>query len=714
VTPARRERLVRAGWIALWLALAAPAVWQLAMLVHAIGGRFSYPYDLEWMEGGLLQHAQRISDGQGIYVAPSIDFIPYLYTPLYPGLIAFLGGAFGIGYQLGRALSILSLLGIAGVAFSSIARWGPLGRWSPIPRATAAPGSGRSDPGVGAGPRWVGAALALGVFAACYPFVEGWYDLVRADTMFLFMVTAGTLACGRWARAGVGGNGDALMMAAAAIGVLAFFAKQTGVIYVGWGGVVILASWAPQLGRRAGMIDALRRLAVYTLTAAVLGLGGVYLLDRITHGWFWIYVFKIHQAHDFNMDRFWASFGHILWHFPALTIAIAVTLIAVTATAILRPGPGRRLPEASGGFLLWTATYAVSTVVGAIGWGTEFAHFNAFMPALLHGALAIGAAVPALAGCARVWARDHRLAHLAGPGAAAAVALAGAITLARAGWEPRKYIPRDADRAAGAALVARIASIDGDVWVPSHPWYAHLAGKRMFVHRMGIKDVTARHPRPVIGLDAALHDHRFAAIVLDHHDVHQEIPGFTSQYRTDLALPGGERPRVYTGAPVVPEAIWIPAVKEKPPFGVRVLFDFESGRWDGWETRGNAWGRTPANGAVTGQAVVGGFGGRFFATSMRGGEKATGTLMSKPFSIDGHKISLRIGGGTSDRLRVELRVDGHTVRRASASTPVSERLAEITWDVSDLFERTGQIVAIDDDDSTSWAHLNVDEIWLWP
>jgi hypothetical protein len=758
----------KTAWVALWIALAIPALWQLGLLARAIGGRFLYPYDLEWMEGGLLQHAQRIADGQGLYVAPSIDFIPYLYTPLYPGLISLLGSVFGISYQLGRALSILALLGITAVTIAAIVRWRPriLARFAIVPNssATAADGAGR-------GPRWVGAALALGVFAAGYPYVEGWYDLVRADTLFLFLITAGVLAASRWARAGIAGNGDALMMAAGALMTLAFFTKQTGVIYVLWCGVIIVAGWVPDFappgrgrrvmlyaaigtavaiiggiavglatgawsrgalagvaafvlgngtmlaiaGRRPAVGGALRRILVYGLTAAVIGLGGVLMLDRVTHHWFWIYTFKIHQAHDFGMHRFWESFGHILWHWPALTISIGVTLVAVIATAIWRPAsPGRRLPTGGSAFLLWTATYAVSTIVGAIGYGTEFAHFNAFMPALLHGALAFGAAVPALAGCARAWTGDRPEARHAPTVAAVAVALAGGITLIKGTWDPTRYIPRDADEAAGAALIKRISSIEGDVWIPSHPWYAHLAGKRMFAHRMGIKDVTARKPRPVIGLDTALRGHRFAAIVLDQRDVHQEVPGFMSAYRTDVALPGRERPRVYTGAPVMPEAVWIPAIKEQAPFGVRVLFDFETGRFDGWEIQGDAWGRAAANGAVTGQAVVGGFGGRFFATSMRGGEKATGTLVSQPFVIDGSKITLRVGGGISDDLRIELRVDGRMVRRAVAASPVGERLTEITWDVAELRDQTARIAAVDNNATNSWAHLNFDEVWLWP
>ena len=109
-------RVQRALWMALWLAFAIPAIYQVVLLVTAVGGRFGYPYDLEWMEGGLLQHAQRISDNQGIYVPPSVDFIPYLYTPLYPGLVAFLGGATRETVPLFAALWAWSPLPLVGLA----------------------------------------------------------------------------------------------------------------------------------------------------------------------------------------------------------------------------------------------------------------------------------------------------------------------------------------------------------------------------------------------------------------------------------------------------------------------------------------------------------------------------------------------------------------------------------------------------------------------
>ncbi|MEJ7597180.1 MAG: hypothetical protein WKG01_04655 [Kofleriaceae bacterium] len=449
---------------ALWIVVAAPAVYQLVLLATAIGGRYGYPYDLEWMEGGLLHHAQRIRDGNGIYVPPSVDFIPYLYTPLYPTLIAL----FGVTYQVGRALSVVALLGIGVTAMMSLA--------------------GRRHLHVHRGPAIAGAVLALGLFAAVYPYVEGWFDLVRADTLYLFMVTAGLAALPRWARNGHGVTGHARVAAGAAILALAFYCKQTGVMYVGLGGIVVL-------------ITAWRRAPVYAITAAVIGLGGTALLNARTDGWFWTYVSKIHRAHDFNTDRFVKSFGNILWHFPALTLVVVLALVAVLATTILEWRAKRQpvVPPHAGPLLLWSSAYAVSTVVGAIGWGTEFAHFNAYMPAFLHGALAAGAALPAIQACARLWWRDRPHPTVFSTAVTAVFAIPLAITCFTHRWSPLKFMPTDADVAAGDSLIARIRGIDGEVWMPSHPWYLQLAGKTPRVHRMGIKDVTMRQPRVVEG-----------------------------------------------------------------------------------------------------------------------------------------------------------------------------------------------------------------------
>src|SRR4029434_11231776 len=111
---------------------------------------------------------------------------------------------------------------------------------------------------------------------------------------------------------------------------------------------------------------------LYCAIAGLIGLGGSWLFNRASGGWFWTYAFEVHQTHDFSYDRFWASFGHILGQFPVMTAIIASGLAATGATWYFS---GSR-PPGCGALLYWSPIFLLSMVVGAIGWGTQWAHFN--------------------------------------------------------------------------------------------------------------------------------------------------------------------------------------------------------------------------------------------------------------------------------------------------------------------------------------------------
>ena len=684
------ERLLRLG---MWLVLAAPGIYQIALLAWTIAHRYAYPYDLEWMEGGVLHGAYRVASGDGLYPAPSPDYIPFLYTPLYPGLMAALGSVFDISYQLGRAISIASLVGLGLVALAQ-------GRAAMPDRPAAG---------------LTGAVLGLGVFAAAYPFTGAWYDLVRADTLALLLITGGLYGVMRWGKAGTGVMAHARVALAATLLALAFFAKQTGVVYVAAAvPIIVVLDW--------------RRAPTFIVTAGVIGLGGSWLFQRATGGWFWFYIRDLHQAHDWNLDRFWRSFDLILFHTRGATAVLALGLAVVAVCALVR----RQVPPAARMLLAWTYIYMVSTLVGALGWGTQYAHYNAYMPAFLHGGLAVGLTLPAIIACVELLLDHPRRGQRTVPIAtiiAVVVAAGLGLQLYQARWSPRPFIPTRRDRAAGDELIARLRDLPGEVWVPSHPWYAHLAGKRMYVHRMGVKDVTTlwttagtTYDRLVRGyrfdnvaLAAALRRRQWAALVLDNRDVHQEIAAVVAHYRLDDAIPGSARPRLFSGAAtVVPDSIWVPAGKAALPPGVRVLFDFEDGGYGQWTVMGSAWDGGPVMREVAGQAQVYRFGGRWFATSMHGGDTATGTLISPPVVLDGARLTMRLAGGASDSgLRAELRVDGVVVRTAAPAGPPVDRLSEISWDVGDLRGRTATIALVDSSAARA-GHLDVDEIWLWP
>ena len=62
-------------------------------------------------KGRPLSDVLRLLDGKPLYPPPSVDFIPFLYTPLYPALLALGAKVAGLGYTLGRAVSIASYVG---------------------------------------------------------------------------------------------------------------------------------------------------------------------------------------------------------------------------------------------------------------------------------------------------------------------------------------------------------------------------------------------------------------------------------------------------------------------------------------------------------------------------------------------------------------------------------------------------------------------------
>jgi hypothetical protein len=214
-------------------------------------------------------------------------------------------------------------------------------------------------------------------------------------------------------------------------------------------------------------------------------------------------------------------------------------------------------------------------------------------------------------------------------------------------------------------------------------------------------------------IEPVLRAHRFAAIVLDNRDLHLDGGWFAAHYRPDDLVPSTAQPRLYSGARVVPDSIWVPAGPTAPPPGADALFDFEDPHFEGWTIHGAAWGNGPVASELAGQGLVRRFSGRRFTTSFHGGDQATGTLLSPPFLLEGSRMTLRLGGGAdSGKLRVELRVNGKPVRSVSPTAPSSERLSDAAWNIADLRGETATLALIDDEIG-AWGHLNVDEVWIW-
>jgi len=143
-----------------------------------------------------------------------------------------------------------------------------------------------------------------------------------------------------------------------------------------------------------------------------------------------------------------------------------------------------------------------------------------------------------------------------------------------------------------------------------------------------------------------------------------------------------------------------------------LIADFEADTWAPWMATGEAFGSAPARGALPGQMHVDGFRGKGLVNSFVKGDDSTGSLTSPQFRIERKFIAFLIGGGRSEKLAMQLVVDGKVVRTASGANDKpggSEALAQESWDVTEFAGRSATLRIVDDAKG-SWGHLNVDHI----
>src|SRR6476619_1878667 len=98
------QQVARAAW---WIVIGL-AAWYIASFVWIAISTVNYPFQLEWLEGGTVDVIQRVVTGRGIYVEPSLEYVPYVYMPLYYWLAALVTEVVGIGLLAPRLVSLVS------------------------------------------------------------------------------------------------------------------------------------------------------------------------------------------------------------------------------------------------------------------------------------------------------------------------------------------------------------------------------------------------------------------------------------------------------------------------------------------------------------------------------------------------------------------------------------------------------------------------------
>ncbi|HEX6271413.1 MAG TPA: glycosyltransferase family 39 protein [Polyangiaceae bacterium] len=463
--------------------------------------RLGYPFELEWMEGGMLAHVQRLLEGKALYPEPSPEFVPFIYGPLYSYAGALAACVTGPNLFSLRLVSFLSTLVLLAFLYRIVA--------------------------YETGSRLFG-LVAPCLFVATFDKSGGWFDLARVDSFALAWL-AGAVDVTRRARL------DRHFVAAGALLAGAALAKQTCVVLF-----PTLAWWAFASGRW-------RALAAFAGTSVALGFAwSLYELVR-SDGWFLYYAVELPLLHGTkNREHLVTEF----WRSEIAGVLPVATGVALLSSALLPrlPRPGAFAFHGAVSASLLLGSYASRLHMGS--------YLNDLMPA--YAALSVVTALGLFALGAGCEARSRSTWQ-------AAVALSLLAQLALLTYDRREHLPKTGSRRAGFELVERLRREPRDVLVVDHPQLAVLAGKSSYAHQMANVDIFAASgdPRGVReGLRerwrALFAAHHFSKVVIDN-DFYVFRPELEAHYRRVEDLP--IRPGVLlavTGAEIGPRQVYVP------------------------------------------------------------------------------------------------------------------------------------------------------------
>ncbi|MBW2464284.1 MAG: glycosyltransferase family 39 protein [Deltaproteobacteria bacterium] len=489
--------------------LEAVALAGLGVLAAYVVGRYfwvawetlAYPYHLEWMEGGVLETAVRLREGLSIYPEPSIDYVGYLYTPLYFAATAVSTVFFGETLFAARIVSFVAVLATAALLYRFARREGVPVRW---------------------------AVFAAVLLFASYDFSGRWLHLARVDSLFVLLLFASLYALRFW-------ESQRGAVACAAIMWLAFLTKQSAVIALFPVGLAVLVA-----DRRRGLIIG----GVFAALVAV----SVLILWQMTDGWFWYYAVEVPGGHALMPD-YWVGF----WQWDVWRVAAVV--------GVILPGLGLLIGE--GGFraLFYPAMFigalAVSYSSRLHSGGAE----NVVMPTFTAAALLAPIALHLLEDKIGAGERER----LGTSPVAISLMVLVAFQLVASLYSLREVIPGPEEHARGGRLMDYLEAVDGEVLLPDHRFLQRAAGKKSYGLGMAARDVLRVPPGPDRGRDAleasigeAFASRRFQQVILSDGGFLGEF--LRPYYCYRRPFPYGPTP--VTGWRLEPQWLWVPRTPE--------------------------------------------------------------------------------------------------------------------------------------------------------
>ena len=269
--------------------------------------RIAFPYELEWDEGWTVDSIRRVHAGKGMWVAPSVEWLPYPYPPLYTYASAWVAKIVGVGFFAPRAVSLASAAGCLLLTFGIVRRE-----------------TGSLLSGI----------AAAGFLAGTYPLAGSWFDVARVDTLFLFFALAAIRAVR------LEPTVRALVVAGGMMG-LAYLSKQTALLPFACLSLFCLSE-----------LPGVRRIIVPLVGGAIV-FGTTLVLSLVTDGWYFYYTVTVPSLHGLGQEHMLVDF----W-----TEDLGLTMVPAALLGLLYLV--RRFRDRSAEFVLY-ATLSVGMVGAA-------------------------------------------------------------------------------------------------------------------------------------------------------------------------------------------------------------------------------------------------------------------------------------------------------------------------------------------------------------
>ncbi len=441
------------------------AVAMVYLLGPVVAGvlRLNFPFPLERIEGAMLQEVRRVALGQALYVAPSLEYVPLLYGPVYVYVSAGVAALTGVSLLPLRIVSLVSALGSTALVY----------------RLVSSDARGR-----------FGGVLAAALFLGTTQLTPTDRFPARVDALCLLLVLGAVYAAGR-----ADSQPKSAPQLSATCGVLiglAIVTKQTAVLVAVPLLVLGLAHPRARLLPYAAATGGTLAAATLALLVSSAGWAGFYLVDLPRN----------HRLDWSMLASLWTDY--LLVH---AVVALAVGLIGL----VVRARRGER--GAVGFYALVTTGLVGMSWVGVVNPGGGV---NSLPPAYAGVAMLFGLGVPAIAALAQARLPESRALPIG-------LFLAAALALGMLEYSADQPAPLRANARAGQRLVDAIAALPGPVFAPDVEEFQVRAGKGDHATAAGVQELLGNFGGTTLpegrqyldSLDRALTNREYAYVLFD-------------------------------------------------------------------------------------------------------------------------------------------------------------------------------------------------------